>query len=69
MNRRNVREEMIQGAIDLLAPTSQLWEPEATVVCGEVFGQPRQWSLRTDIDNSDEWQPIHEPPPSERGRE
>lgn len=41
------------GAIDLLAPTSQLWEPEATVVFGEVFGQPRQWSLRTDIDNSE----------------
>ncbi|MFM8364268.1 MAG: hypothetical protein ACKOAS_03875, partial [Verrucomicrobiota bacterium] len=41
------------GAIDLNAPLAQIWEPEATVVIGEIFGQPRQWSLRTDIDNSE----------------
>jgi cytochrome c peroxidase len=43
----------MMGAIDLNAPLAQIWEPEATVVIGEIFGQPRQWSLRTDIDNSE----------------
>ncbi|MFM8982904.1 MAG: PKD domain-containing protein, partial [Spartobacteria bacterium] len=43
----------MMGAIDLNAPLSPETDPEKTVVIGEIFNQPRRWSFRTDIDNSE----------------